>query len=190
LPRLCEFCPGICLITEEKARRNLGLGKKNLSQVNKNLSQCTVYILPKHPHITKPTQTHTLQNPHIHTQHTHTHTHHTHTYIHTHTCLNFCIFLFNYFTLRVSENCTWWFVISYPLDTTGLSHMAVRTLSWKEDGSRYQDNRRQSLFTHLQRCKYMLRIVTGYGSGFEGQPHMAYITFINGRVSTHAKRVA
>jgi hypothetical protein len=24
--------------------------------------QCTVYILPKHPHITKPTQTHTLQN--------------------------------------------------------------------------------------------------------------------------------
>ena len=27
----------------------------------------TVYILPKHPHITKPTQTHTLQNPHVHT---------------------------------------------------------------------------------------------------------------------------
>jgi hypothetical protein len=31
----------------------------------------TVYILPKHPHITKPTQTHTLQNPHIRI-HTHT----------------------------------------------------------------------------------------------------------------------
>ena len=45
-------------------------GKKTLSQVKKNLSQSTVYILPKHPHITKPTQTHTLQNPHIHT-HTH-----------------------------------------------------------------------------------------------------------------------
>ena len=27
---------------------------QNLSQVKKNLSQSTVYILPKHPHITKP----------------------------------------------------------------------------------------------------------------------------------------
>ena len=63
----CEFYPGICLTTEEKAR-------KNLSQVKKNLSQSTVYILPKHPHITKPTQTRTLQNPHIHAR-THTHTH-------------------------------------------------------------------------------------------------------------------
>ena len=69
--RLCEFYPGICLTTEEKARKNLSQGKKNLSQVKKNLSQRTVYILPKHPHITKPSQTHTLQNPHIHT-HTHT----------------------------------------------------------------------------------------------------------------------
>jgi hypothetical protein len=34
--------------------------------------QSTVYILPKHPHITKLTQTHTLQNPNIHT-HIHTH---------------------------------------------------------------------------------------------------------------------
>ena len=34
--------------------------------------QSTVYILPKHTHITKPTQTHTLQNPHTHT-HTQTH---------------------------------------------------------------------------------------------------------------------
>jgi len=33
--------------------------KKTRSQVKKNLSQSTVYILPKHPHITKPTQTHT-----------------------------------------------------------------------------------------------------------------------------------
>jgi len=72
VPRLYEFYPGICLTTEGKARKNLSQGKKNLSQVKKNLRQSTVYILPKHPHITKPTQTHTLQNPHIHT-HTHTH---------------------------------------------------------------------------------------------------------------------
>jgi len=56
--RLCEFYSGICLVTEEKARKklsqgkkNLSQGKKNLSQVKKNLSQGTVYILPKHPHI-------------------------------------------------------------------------------------------------------------------------------------------
>jgi hypothetical protein len=39
MPRVCEFYPGICLLTEKKAR--------------KNLTQATVYILPKHPHITK-----------------------------------------------------------------------------------------------------------------------------------------
>ena len=39
VPRLCEFYPGICLTTEEKARKNLSQGKKNLSQVKKNLSQ-------------------------------------------------------------------------------------------------------------------------------------------------------
>jgi len=64
VPRLCEFYPGICLTTEEKAR-------KNLSQVKKNPSHSAVYILPKTPthynaltntHITKPTHTHTLQN--------------------------------------------------------------------------------------------------------------------------------
>jgi len=69
VPCLCEFFPGICLTTEEKARKNLSQGKKNLSQVKKNLSQSTVYILPKHPH----KHTH-YKNPHIHT-HTHTHTH-------------------------------------------------------------------------------------------------------------------
>ena len=67
MPRLCEFYPGICLTTREKAWKNLSQYKKTLSQVKKNLSQSTVYILPKHPHITKPTQTHPLQNPHIHT---------------------------------------------------------------------------------------------------------------------------
>ena len=64
MPRLCEFYPGICLTTEEKARKNLSQGKKNLSQ-------STVYILPKHPHITKPAHAHTLQNPDI--KHTTTH---------------------------------------------------------------------------------------------------------------------
>ena len=57
MSRLCEFYPGICLTTEGKARRNLSQGQENLSQ-------STVYILPKHPHVTKHTHTHThtLQN--------------------------------------------------------------------------------------------------------------------------------
>ena len=77
MPLLCEIYFGICLTTEEKAR-------KTLSQVKKNLSQSTVYILPKYPHITKPSQTHTLQNPHKHTHYkTYTYTH-THTHEHTH----------------------------------------------------------------------------------------------------------
>jgi hypothetical protein len=79
VPRLCEFYPGICLTNEEKARKtlsqgkknisqgkktlsqgkkNISQGKKNLSQVKKNLSQSTVYTLPEHLHITKPTQSH------------------------------------------------------------------------------------------------------------------------------------
>ena len=110
VPSLREFYPGICLTTEEKARKNLSQGKKNLSQVKKNLSQGkkilsqgkknlsqgkknlspvkknlsqgkknlshgkknlsqvkknlsqnTVYILQKHSHITKPSQTHLPQ---------------------------------------------------------------------------------------------------------------------------------
>ena len=70
VPRLCEFYPGICLITEEKAR-------KNLSQVRKTSVKVQYTYYQKHPHITKPSQTHTLQNPLIHT--------HTHTHVHTHT---------------------------------------------------------------------------------------------------------
>jgi hypothetical protein len=64
---------------------------ENLSEGKKNLSQSTVYILSKHPHITKPLQTHALQNARTHT-HTHTqalqnaHAHtRTYTYTHTHT---------------------------------------------------------------------------------------------------------
>ena len=47
--------------------------KKNLTQVKKTLSQSTVYILPKHPHFTKPNK-HTHYKTHTRT-HTHTHTH-------------------------------------------------------------------------------------------------------------------
>ena len=64
MSRLCEFYPGICLTTEEKARKNLSQGKKNLSQVKKNLSQSTVYIYQN---------THTLPNTHKHTKHSQTH---------------------------------------------------------------------------------------------------------------------
>jgi hypothetical protein len=42
--RLCGFYPGICLTTEEKARKTLSQGKKNLSQVKKNFTQSTFYI--------------------------------------------------------------------------------------------------------------------------------------------------
>jgi hypothetical protein len=72
-----RFYPGICLTTEEKAR-------KNHSQRKKNLSQSTVYILLKHPNIRKDTHTHTHTYIHTHT-HAHIHTPHTHTHIHTHT---------------------------------------------------------------------------------------------------------
>jgi len=41
VPRLYEIYPGICLTTEEKARKNLSQGKKNLSQIKKNLSHST-----------------------------------------------------------------------------------------------------------------------------------------------------
>ena len=57
MPRLCEFYPDICHTTEEKAQRNLSQGKINLSQI-------TVYTVPKYPHITNHTHTHihTLQH--------------------------------------------------------------------------------------------------------------------------------
>jgi hypothetical protein len=73
VPRLCEFYPGICLATEEKAQKNLSEGKKNLNQINKHLRQCTVHVLPIHPlihihtHAHKQTHTHTNTHPHKHT---------------------------------------------------------------------------------------------------------------------------
>ena len=60
MPRLCEFYPGIYFTTEEKARKILSQGKKNFSQVKKNLSHRTVYILPK-----TPTRYKTLTNTYI-----------------------------------------------------------------------------------------------------------------------------
>jgi len=51
VPRHCEFYPGICLTTEEKARKNLSQGKKNLRV------QYTYYK-----------NTHALQNLHKHTR--------------------------------------------------------------------------------------------------------------------------
>jgi hypothetical protein len=41
-PVFASFYPGICLTTEEKARKNHSKGKRNFSQINKNLSQSTV----------------------------------------------------------------------------------------------------------------------------------------------------
>jgi hypothetical protein len=56
VPSLCELYPGICLTTEEKARKNLSQGSRRDS---KNAYYQDI---------------HTLQNPPIHT-HTHTPTH-------------------------------------------------------------------------------------------------------------------
>jgi hypothetical protein len=56
VPSLCELYPGICLTTEGKAWKNLSQGSR------RDL---------KNAHYQ---DTHTLQNPPIHT-HTHTHTH-------------------------------------------------------------------------------------------------------------------
>jgi hypothetical protein len=53
VPSLRVFYPGICLTTEGKAQKNLSQGKRNFSQVTKNLSPSTVYILPRLPRITE-----------------------------------------------------------------------------------------------------------------------------------------
>jgi hypothetical protein len=39
VPRLCELYPGVCLKTEEKARKNLSQSRKTSVTVGKNLSQ-------------------------------------------------------------------------------------------------------------------------------------------------------
>ena len=57
--RLCEFYPGICLTTEEKARKNLSQGK-----TLQNPQKHTHYKTLKNTHITKPSKTHKVQNTH------------------------------------------------------------------------------------------------------------------------------
>jgi hypothetical protein len=58
VPSLCELYPGVCLTTEEKARKTLSQGSQRDS---KNAHYQDI---------------HTLQNPPIHAHaHTHTHTH-------------------------------------------------------------------------------------------------------------------
>jgi hypothetical protein len=71
VPRLCGFYPDVCLTTAEKARKNLSQVKKNLSHSTKTSVTVQYTYYQKHPHITKPSQTHTLQNSHTQT-HTHT----------------------------------------------------------------------------------------------------------------------
>jgi hypothetical protein len=45
VPRLCEFYRGICLTTEEKARKTLIRVKKTLSQRKKNLSSVSRLVV-------------------------------------------------------------------------------------------------------------------------------------------------
>jgi hypothetical protein len=108
---LCEFYPGICLTTEEKARKTSVRVRKTSVRLRKTsvrvrkisvrlrrtsvrLRRTSVKVrftyYQKHPHITKPSQTHTLQNHHKHTHYkTHLYTHtHARTHTHTHTLQN------------------------------------------------------------------------------------------------------
>ena len=55
-PVFARLTLAFALQLRKKQGKNLSQGKTDLSQVKKNLSQSTAYILPKHPHITKPTQ--------------------------------------------------------------------------------------------------------------------------------------
>jgi hypothetical protein len=83
-PVFASFTLAFALQLRKKHVKTSVRVRKTSVRFKKNLGQNTVYILPKHPQITKPPQTHTLQNPHINTQararararaHAHTHTH-------------------------------------------------------------------------------------------------------------------
>ena len=92
-PVFVSFTLAFALQLRKKHGKTSVRVRKTSVRLRKNLSQSTVYILPKN--------THTLQNHHKHTHykthsyththaraHTHTHTthtHHTHTHTHTHT---------------------------------------------------------------------------------------------------------
>jgi len=60
-PVFASFTLGFALQLRKKHGKT-SVRVRKTCQVRKILSQSTVYILPKHPHITKPSQTHTLQN--------------------------------------------------------------------------------------------------------------------------------
>ena len=81
MPRLCEFHPGICLTTEEKARKNLSQ-YTYYQNIHTFQGLHTYTYTNTHTH----THTHTQTRPHPHPPHTHTHPlTHTHTHTHTHT---------------------------------------------------------------------------------------------------------
>jgi len=60
----CGLCPVFASFTLAFALQLMKKHRKTSVGGKKNLSQSTVYILPKHPHVLKPTHTntHTLQN--------------------------------------------------------------------------------------------------------------------------------
>jgi hypothetical protein len=61
----CWPCPVFANFTMAFALQLRKKHGKTSVRLRKNLIQSTVYILPKHPHITKPSQTHkTLTNKH------------------------------------------------------------------------------------------------------------------------------
>jgi hypothetical protein len=69
----CGPCPvfaSFTLVFALQLRKKYGRTSVRLRKTSeyKTLSQSRVYILPKHPHIAKPSRAHTLQNPHIHTR--------------------------------------------------------------------------------------------------------------------------
>jgi hypothetical protein len=65
VPCLCEFYPGICLTTEEKARKNLSQGKKNLRL--RKTSEYSIYITKTSTHYKTLTNTHIIKPTHTHT---------------------------------------------------------------------------------------------------------------------------
>jgi hypothetical protein len=55
-------CPGICLTTDEKARKNLSVRVRKTSvRLRKTSVKVEFTYYQKHPHITKPTDTHTTK---------------------------------------------------------------------------------------------------------------------------------
>jgi hypothetical protein len=72
-PVFASFTQTFALQLRKKHGKTSVRVRKPSVRLRKPLSQYSIHIIQKHPHITNPSQTHTLQNPLIHT-HTHTHT--------------------------------------------------------------------------------------------------------------------